>query len=162
MCMSGRAEVQQPWGAGRVEVFVKPRRYEDTARGAPRCLPARCPPEKTEELLEEGIIYLLKLNAVNKNGEGYLGVAQPRKGQFHAKVNVDGMTDGQQFVPGKLLHGCVIGDRAAIAIHSCVRTSEQERAAMRLCGRREGTLRGQVAVEAATFFWPLRGQKPLA
>ena len=54
----------------------------------------------TEVSSPGGTVWRLKHNPENIRGEGWLGVAQLRPGQFHAKVNVDGFTDGQQFVPG--------------------------------------------------------------
>ena len=55
---------------------------------------------ETEVSSPGGTDWRLKHSPVNTRGEGWLGVAQLRPGQFHAKVNVEGFTDGQQFVPG--------------------------------------------------------------
>ena len=66
--------------------------------------------DTAELLLEDGTTWQLK-RGPNKKGEGYLGVAQPRTGEFHARVNVAGMTDGQQLVPGK---ACKTAQEAAL------------------------------------------------
>ena len=57
--------------------------------------------EEMEVTSPGGTKWRLKRNENNPSGDCILGVQRRKAGQYHAKVKVDGMTDGQQFVPGK-------------------------------------------------------------